>query len=507
MKKQTILVTGSTGYIGGRLIQQLLDAGHNVVATARSRYKLRSRPWNDHPNLKIIKADLLVEVSLEKIFNGCDVAYYLVHSLISKNYDFATADRRAAQNFVIASEVSSLKRIIYLGGIGGDKPGDSRHLKSREEVRKILKSGRVPVTTFKSGHILGSGSASFELLRYLSERTPFYIVPKRIIDTKIQPICVRNVIFYLVKCLEKEETIGQDYSIGGPEVLTYRKLFETYANCVGLRQPVFIDPLTPPFRLGTKLALMVAKFIVPLPPGISLPLLEGMHVEIVAEENKIQEIIPQKLMIICESINRAIQKDSLKIVDTRWTDAGEIKPPEWLYKGDAPYSGGTLLQGGYKMTIDCTPEEIWNVISRIGGYNGWYYGDSLWKIRGWLDDLAGGVGLRRGRRDPEKLYVGDALDFWRVLVVEPPKKLILLAEMKLPGEAILNFEITPLKNGTELKIGTRFKPLGLYGITYWYTLLPFHNLLFGGMFKEIAKKIKKRTISGPEKYRPGKLYI
>lgn len=507
MKKLTILVTGSTGYIGGRLTQQLLNAGHNVIATARSRYKLNSRPWNDHPNLKTIKANLLKESSLENIFKGCDVAYYLVHSMVSEKYDFSQADRIAAQNFTIASEGSSLKRIIYLGGLGGDKPNKSRHLKSREEVRKILKSGSVPVTTFKAGHILGSGSASFELLRYLSERMPFFIVPKRILETKIQPICVRNVIYYLVNCLEKDETIGNDYSIGGPEILTYRKLFETYASCVGLRKPVFINPLTPPLKLGTKVALTLAKFIVPLPPGISIPLLEGMQAEVVAEENKIQEILPQKLMATCESINRAIQKDSLKIVDTRWTDAGEIKPPEWVYKGDAPYSGGTLLQGGYKMILDCTPDEVWKVISQIGGYNGWYYGDILWQIRGWLDDMAGGVGLRRGRRDPDKLYVGDALDFWRVLVVVPPKKLILLAEMKLPGEAILNFEISPAKKGTEIKIGTRFKPIGLYGITYWYTLLPFHNLLFGGMFREIARRVNKDIISGPEKYRPGKLFI
>ncbi|MCP3924452.1 MAG: SDR family oxidoreductase [Desulfobacterales bacterium] len=507
MDRETILVTGSTGYIGGRLIPQLLNAGFKVRAVARSLDKLISRPWNDHPNLEVVKADFLNSSSLNNMFNKVHAAYYLIHSMGSNGNDFAEADRKCAINFITASSTSSLSRIIYLGGLGGDELNVSRHLKSRDEVFRILSSGKVPVTTFKAGHIIGSGSASFELLRYLCERLPFFLVPKRIINTEIQPICVRNVLNYLIKSLEKDETIGKEYSIGGPEVLTYRKLFETYASCAGLRKPVFIDSVVPPFKAGTKIGLSVAKFLVPLSPSISIPLLEGMHVKVIAKENRIQKIIPQELMTNCEAINRAIQKDSLRIVDTRWTDAGEIKPPEWVYKGDATYSGGTLLQGGYKMTLDCTPQEIWDVISKVGGDNGWFYGDILWNIRGLLDDLAGGVGLRRGRRNPDQLYIGDALDFWRVLDVKSPKKLILLAEMKLPGEAILNFEINPFKYSTELKLGTRFKPVGLYGILYWYSLLPFHNLLFGGMFKEIARRIKKKILYGPEKYKPGPLYF
>jgi hypothetical protein len=204
-----------------------------------------------------------------------------------------------------------------------------------------------------------------------------------------------------------------------------------------------------------------------------------------------------------EAIRRAIQKDSLQIVETRWTDAGELTPPEWVYSGDAPYAGGTLLQGGFKVVLDAKPVEIWSVISRVGGGNGWYYGNTLWKIRGWMDTLAGGVGLRRGRRHPEQLYVGDALDFWRVLEVSPPNRLILVAEMKLPGEAILDFSVVRLEKGAELRLGTRFRPKGLYGILYWYVLLPFHDILFGGMLREVAKKVAKPVLSGPVRFKPG----
>jgi hypothetical protein len=212
-------------------------------------------------------------------------------------------------------------------------------------------------------------------------------------------------------------------------------------------------------------------------------------------------------MRCCNAIDRAIQKDSLKIVETRWTDAGSLVPPEWMITGDAACSGGTLLQGGYKIALACDANEIWSLITRIGGYNGWYYGDALWQIRGWIDQMAGGVGLRRGRRHPEKLLAGDALDFWRVLDVDPPTKLILLAEMKLPGEALLSFELLPYKDGTELRLGTRFRPTGLYGIFYWYSLLIFHNLLFHGLLNELARRVGKKVLSGPEKYRPGPLFL
>ncbi|MCK5097371.1 MAG: DUF2867 domain-containing protein, partial [Desulfobacteraceae bacterium] len=427
IKDPLVLITGATGYIGGRLVLRLLEAGYRVRAMARSMEKIQGRSWKGHPKLELVKADLHDLESLEKALQGCNVAYYLVHSMSEEHKDFVDADRRAAKNFISLSDKHRLDRIIYLGGLGGNEPKASLHLKSRQEVERILKSGQVPVTVFRSAHILGSGSASFEMLRYIVERMPFFIVPKSVIETKIQPICIRNVLTYLEKCLEKKETIGQTYDIGGPEILTYRELFETYAEQAGLGKPLLINSPTPSFMLGTKIAHSIAKLLLPLSPGISQPLLNGLGVEIIAKNDNIKKIIPQELMRCCSAIDRAIQKDSLKIVDTRWTDAGGLHRPEWMHAGDAAYSGGTLLQGGYKIILACEPAEIWSLISQIGGYNGWYYGDVLWQVRGWMDQAAGGVGLRRGRRHPEELYVGDALDFWRVLDVEPPFKLILLA--------------------------------------------------------------------------------
>ncbi|MBU1341200.1 MAG: SDR family oxidoreductase [Proteobacteria bacterium] len=507
MKTPLILITGATGYIGGRLVLRLLKAGYRVRAMARSMDKIKGRSWQPSSNLELVSADLLDPESLKGALKDCDIAYYLVHSMSEEHKDFVDADRRAAKNFILVSGQNNIQRIIYLGGLAGNEPNASLHLKSRAEVETILQSGRVPVTVFRCAHIIGSGSASFEMLRYITERMPYFIVPKSVIDTKIQPICIRNVLIYLEECLKKEETIGQAYDIGGPEILTYRQLFEIYAKQAGLRKPMIIHSPTPSFKLGTIIAHFIAKLLLPISPGISQPLLDGLGVEIVTKEDTIRDLIPQNLIHCASAIDRAIQKDSLKLVDTRWTDAGELNPPEWMYEGDAAYSGGTLLQGGYKISLACKPADIWPLITGLGGQNGWYYGDILWQVRGWMDQIAGGVGLRRGRRHPELLNVGDALDFWRVLDVHPPLKLILLAEMKLPGEALLNFELVSDEKGTQLKLGTRFRPTGLYGILYWYSLLPFHNLLFKGMLKALAKRVGKTILSGPEKYRPGPLLL
>ncbi|MBN1627338.1 MAG: SDR family oxidoreductase, partial [Deltaproteobacteria bacterium] len=492
MITKPILVTGATGYVSGRLIPLLLSSGYTVRAMARSLEKLQGRAWSKHPYLQLAQADVLDPPSLKRALTGCFAAYYLVHSMNSEPRDFAMADRNGAQNFVHALSGSGVERVIYLGGLYGDSEDLSPHLKSRAEVGEILKSGPAPVTVLNTPQILGSGSASFEILRYVVERLPAIIVPSRVMDTRIQPICIRNVLIYLTECLKKTETIGNTYDIGGPDILTYRELLSLYALEKGLRHPLIITPRYLPRTLSvlsSKFSYSIAKLVLPMPPSISRPLLRGAVNEAIVRDESIRKIIPQNLITCRKAIKRAIQKDSLQIVETRWTDAGELKPPEWVHSGDAPYSGGTLLQGGFKVSLDAHPEEIWPVISRVGGVNGWYYGDFLWKIRGWMDTLAGGVGLRRGRRHPEQLFVGEALDFWRVLGVSPPRRLILVAEMKLPGEAILDFEIIPLEKGAELRLGTRFRPRGLYGIIYWYVLLPFHDILFGGMLREVAKKV------------------
>ena len=482
---------------------RLLSEGYRVRATARSMRKLRGRSWSDHPRLELARADMHQPSSLKRIVIDCRAAYYLVHSMTPEEKDFVRADRRAATNFVSATNRSDLKRIIYLGGLGGEEKDDSPHLKSRLEVARILKSGAVPATIFRSAQILGSGSASFEILRYLSERLPLIMIPKKILDTLVQPICIRNVLHYLTGCLEKEETVGETFEIGGPDVHTYRMLFKIYAREAGLRDPVFISSLVPISKTGFRLGSFLAKLVLPVPPSIAEPLLAGATSRVVVKENRITRIIPQRLMTCREAIARAIQKESQQIVETWWADAGELKPPEWVHKGDAPYSGGTLLTRGFKVELAAAPAEIWPIISGVGGRRGWYYGDFLWELRGWMDSLVGGVGLRRGRRHQEYLQVGDALDFWRVLLVEPPRRLVLVAEMKLPGEAILDFELIDVKPGrTELKLCTRFRPQGLYGELYWYSLLPFHDLLFGGMLKEVARRVGRKILNGPQKFRP-----
>ncbi|MBN2418627.1 MAG: DUF2867 domain-containing protein [Deltaproteobacteria bacterium] len=506
-KSGIILVTGATGYVGGRLVERLLSAEYRVRALARSMNKLRGRSWSKEPGIELIQADLLRPETLTDALKGCHTAYYLVHSMEPHQKDFAKADRLAAENFIHAASEAKIKRIIYLGGVGRDLPDLSPHLKSRAEVAGILASGTVPLTALFAAHILGSGSASFEILRYLIERLPLMIIPSSILDTRIQPISIRNVLNYLVGCLEKKETTGCSFDIGGPEILTYRKLLETYATLNGIRKPVILSPgFLANSSVGKNLSFFLARRVLPVPPSISAPLLEGARNEAVATENRIQEIIPQKLMTCREVISRAIQKDSLQIVETRWTDAGEVKHPEWAQKGDAPYAGGTVLQSGFRVRLKALPEQIWPAIRRMGGNNGYYYGDILWKIRGWMDTLAGGVGLRRGRRHPEYLQVGDSLDFWRVLDVEPPERLILVAEMKLPGEAILDINILQQGDTSELLIGTRFRPRGLYGVFYWYSLLPAHDLLFGGMLKAIACKVGCPILKGPETFRPGPIW-
>jgi len=507
MRNQTVLVTGATGYVGGRLVLRLLAADYTVRAMGRSMDKLRGRTWSDHPRLELAQADIHDPASLKKAFHGCSTAFYLIHSMNPEHPDFAASDRHAAHNFINASNDSGLDRIIYLGGLGGDSPESSRHLKSRVEVGDILCSGDVPTTILRSGQILGSGSVPFEMLRYLAERLPLIIIPSSILDTEMQPICIRNVLNYLVACLDRPETIGRSYDIGGPEVLSYRRLFEIYSEETGIRKPIFITPGLPTRKLGRRFAIGLAKLVLPLPPSISEPLLEGAGSLALAGDDHIKSIIPQCLMTCRESIRRAIQKDSLQIVETRWTDAGKLKPPEWAHAGDAHYAGGTLLQGGFKVELAAEPKDVWPIISRIGGNNGWYYGDLLWQIRGWMDSMVGGVGLRRGRRHPKQLLVGDALDFWRVLEVKAPQRLILVAEMKLPGEAILDFELVPHgRDRMEIFLGTRFRSKGLYGLAYWYVLLPFHDLLFGGMLREVARMVDRPIINGPYKYRPGPIY-
>lgn len=494
MNSKPVLVTGATGYVGGRLIPPLLQSGYRVRALARSLAKLKCRPWAQHPSLEIIECDVLDSISLKKAMSGCRAAFYLIHSLDVQNEDFT---RKAAQNIAAAAADAGLERIIYLGRlVDEDNPAISKHQLASKEVTEILQEGLVPVTVLRALMILGSGSASFEILRYLADRLPIVLAPGWF-RTAVQPIAIRNVLCYLEKCLESEEVLGQTFDIGGPDILSYQDLIDIYAEEAGLPRRMIL-PLP---VVGPNLSSYWIHLITPVSGSIVKSLAAGMTANVICKDNRIVSFIPQRLLTCREAIRLALERIQQQLIETCWSDAGLLRPPEWTHCGDAQYSGGTILECGYRIHIEAQPEEAWKPIIEVGGQTGWYFGHFLWSMRGWMDRLMGGAGLRRGRRHPSQLYVGDALDFWRVLDIEPHRRLVLLAEMKVPGEAVLEFAVKPLPNGqTELQQLSRFLPKGLWGIIYWYSLYPFHIWLFRGLVRTIAQAVGKPITFGPQRF-------
>lgn len=476
-----VLVTGATGYVGGRLVTRLLEDGHQVIATGRSLSKLRSRTWAAHRNVELRALDVLQGDNLDAEFEGCDVVYYLVHSMNPNVRDFANADRIAAEHVRNAAAQAGVKRIIYLGGLGEDSDRLSKHLKSRAEVAQVLQQGIVPVTTLRASMIIGSGSASFEILRYLVQRLPIMITP-RWVETASQPISIRNVIDYLARCLDSQETEGKTFDIGGPDILSYRELMQIYAEEAGLKKRIIIPvPVFTP-----KLSSYWIHLVTPLPASIAQPLAEGLRNPAVCKENSIRNVIPQQLVSCREAIALALFKTEQQLVETHWTDAGWM-PVESTIPGDPDWAGGSAYTDSRKRTVKSSADEIWQRIIRLGGTSGWYYGNWLWRLRGLMDKLIGGVGLNRGRRNRDTIMPGDALDFWRVVDVQPHKRLLLFAEMKLPGKAWLEFRLTENADGHTLVQQTAiFVPSGLLGLLYWWAVSPLHDFVFDGMLTGIA---------------------
>jgi len=482
--QKKILVTGATGYVGGRLVPHLIKNGFSVRVFGRSINKLKSRIWARDPLVELFQGDVFDQDSLNEACRDCSAAYYLVHSMLPEQNNFEAADKQAAENMSRAAATNKLKQIIYLGGLGLDSEDLSKHLKSRHEVGHILRKGATPVTELRAAMIIGSGSASFEILRYLVERLPFMVTPKWL-QTPCQPIAIRNVIYYLSECLHSEKTIGKTFDIGGPEILNYKQLIRIYSEEAGLKKRIIfpVPVLTP------RLSSYWIHLVTPVSASIARPLAEGLKNPVICRDDQIKKMIPQELLTPRDAIKKALVILNEDKIPTHWTDAGKLPPYESVYDGDPEWAGGTLFTDKRVLVANSPPEKIWKIVSQIGGSNGWYHANWLWTLRGYLDKLFGGVGLRRGRRDDTVLQTGDALDFWRVIDLKVNEKLVLSAEMKLPGKAILEFKIKELENHqSEIKQTAYFKPRGLFGLAYWYAIIPLHNYIFSGMIHSIANR-------------------
>lgn len=471
-----VLVTGATGYIGGRLVPWLLRAGYRVRCAVRFPEKLASRPWAGDQRVEVLAVDLGDPIALARALDGCAAVYWLVHSMVLAGAGFHAEDVRLARSCATAASAAGVGRIIYLGGLGEAGPDLSPHLASRRAVEEALASGPVPVCTLRAAIILGSGSASFEILRYLVERLPVMITP-RWVGTSCQPIAIRNVLHYLVESLRLPQAMTLD--IGGPDVLTYRQLMAIMAEELGLRRRLIlpVPVLTP------RLSSWWIHLVTPVDRRIARPLAEGLRNRVVCRDDLAQRCMPQKLLSTREAIRLALLRQTDGLVETSWSDAGAMP-------GDPDWAGGTLLRDRRERLVGTSTQTLFAACCRIGGRHGWYGTDPLWRVRGGLDRLVGGPGLRRGRRDQEHLNVGDAVDFWRVTTLDPGRRLVLTAEMRLPGEARLEFLVEPTVDGARLVQTASFRPRGIAGILYWYAVLPLHALVFPRLADGICAEAK-----------------
>ena len=470
-----ILLTGATGYIGKRLLPILVSHGHQVVCCVRDLERFDRSGFDMH-QVKVVELNFLDESSLENIPEDIDVAYYLIHSMSTTIGDFENLERISAENFIKGLSTTKVRQVIYLSGIINEEKL-SRHLSSRKAVEEILAEGAFHLTTLRAGIIVGSGSASFEIIRDLVEKLPVMVAP-RWLNTRAQPIAIRNVIQFLTGVLDHPGCYDQSFDIGGPEILTYKEMLLQFASVRKLRRSIFVIPVMTP-----KLSSYWLYFITSTTYRLAVNLVNSMKVEVVCQENDLKDKLGIELLSYKEAVKLAFDRIAQQEILSSWTDALSSRT---LEEGIAklvqiPYHGCFTDQREH---IVGDEEKVLDRIWAIGGKQGWYYGNWLWAIRGFMDKLVGGVGLRRGRKSSTEISAGDSLDFWRVLLASrKDKRLILYAEMKLPGEAWLEFRI--LDN--VLYQTAAFRPLGLWGRIYWYLVSPFHWFIFRGMIHRIVK--------------------
>ncbi len=473
-----ILLTGANGYIGQRLIPVLLEQGHHITCCVRDKDRFNQQ--HNYP-VAVIEIDFLQPQAA--VFPAdIDVAYYLVHSM-SSGGQFEEKEADSARTFVRLISATNCRQVVYLTGIVNQKEL-SRHLGSRLMVENILKEGPVPLTALRAGIIVGSGSASFEIIRDLVEKLPVMVTP-RWLNTRCQPIGIRDVIFFLCGVLGKKATYHANYDIAGPEVLTYKQMLLQYAAVRKLKRYILTLPVMTP-----RLSSYWLYFITSTSYKLAVNLVDSMKVDVTARPNDLAKNLGIQLLTYKQAVELAFGRIEQNLVTSSWKDSfsSANTPQTWMDNIEVPSFG--CLKDEQCITIEQDDTLVLNNIWKIGGSNGWYYANTLWRIRGFLDKLVGGVGLRRGRRDPIDIHAGDALDFWRVLVADKKqRRLLLFAEMKLPGEAWLEFQITEKDNRTILKQTATFRPRGLWGRLYWFTMLPFHYFIFGGMIRRLSNGI------------------
>jgi uncharacterized protein YbjT (DUF2867 family) len=471
-----ILITGGTGYVGGRLIPLLRDrvGAERLRLMARKPDYLRARVGDD---LEIVAGDVKKPDTLTEALVGVDTAYYLIHSMGSGG-DFEDQDRIAARNFANAAKAEGVKRIVYLGGLGEEDESLSKHLRSRHEVGSVLQESGAQVIEYRASIIIGSGSLSFELIRALVQKLPVMICPKWV-STQAQPIAIEDVLAYLTCALDHEPGKSKVYEIGGPDQVSYGDLIREYARQRGLKRLMIPVPF-----LSARLSSLWLGLVTPVYATIGRKLVESLKNPTVVNDKSALEAFPLRPMSLSAAIERALSKEDSEFASTRWQDAVSSSQALRRFGGE---QFGNRLVDCRTLYVNMPPEQAFAPIQRIGGKTGWYYGNFLWRIRGFMDLLVGGPGLRRGRRHPVELNVGDTLDCWRVEKIDAPRVLRLYAEMRLPGRAWLEFSITPKNGGSEITQTAMFDPVGLFGLCYWYSIWPLHQFIFTGMLRRIGE--------------------